>query len=234
MTTGEPYSMRDPSILSDSVWHPGIPHEFRNNVVLGDARKLIRKIPDESIDLILCDPVYGNIDDYRWLSREGKRVLKPGGSVVAQYGNYFQLEVLNAMAEHLDFVWPLVESLILPNSHFDRKVISRLKFYAWFSKGARRKERWMVDIIPGGGKSKEWHKWGDHPRVFQFIISRLTSPGDVVLDPFTGAGTVPVACLSLGRNFIAFDIDPTAVETARKRIETAPRPLLLEEQLKLL
>jgi len=53
-----------------------MPMEYRNQIVTGDARVLAERIPDESIDLIFTDPVYQNIDDYRWLAETAARVLK--------------------------------------------------------------------------------------------------------------------------------------------------------------
>jgi len=58
-------------------WHPGMPKEYRNQIVTGDARELAKAIPDESIDLVFTDPVYDRIDDYRWLAETAARVLEP-------------------------------------------------------------------------------------------------------------------------------------------------------------
>ena len=42
--------------------------------------------------------------------------------------------------------------------------------------------------------------------------------GDTVLDPFLGTGTTTIAAKAWGRNSIGFEIDPTYLEFARKRI----------------
>lgn len=51
-----------------------------NQIITGDARELAKQIPDESVDMVFTDPVYENIDDYRWLAETAARVLKPGGA----------------------------------------------------------------------------------------------------------------------------------------------------------
>lgn len=51
------------------------------------------------------------------------------------------------------------------------------------------------------------------------IISLVTLPGNVVLDPFAGSGTTLVAAQLLGREAIGVDVSPDAVELARKRLE---------------
>jgi DNA modification methylase len=52
--------------------------------------------------------------------------------------------------------------------------------------------------------------------------------GDVVLDPFSGAGTTGVACLRLGRSYLGIELNPEYLEMSRRRIdaERAKTPLL--------
>jgi len=53
------------------------------------------------------------------------------------------------------------------------------------------------------------------------LVERLTQPGDLVLDPFLGAGTTGVAALRTGRRFIGIDNDPEAVTASRARLAEA-------------
>lgn len=46
-----------------------------------------------------------------------------------------------------------------------------------------------------------------------------TKPNDLILDPFTGAGTVAVIALKHGRNFIGIELNPDYAQIACKRIE---------------
>lgn len=50
------------------------------------------------------------------------------------------------------------------------------------------------------------------------LIKLLSFPGDTVLDPFCGSGTVAVACQELGRRFLGFDVSEEYVESARRRV----------------
>ena len=45
-----------------------------------------------------------------------------------------------------------------------------------------------------------------------------SSPGDLVLDPFAGSGTVGVVALRHGRRFVGAELNPTYAEMARRRI----------------
>jgi DNA modification methylase len=51
------------------------------------------------------------------------------------------------------------------------------------------------------------------------LIDLYTYEGDVVLDPFIGAGTTAVAALRSGRHFVGYDNDASYVTAARKRIK---------------
>lgn len=64
-----------------------------------------------------------------------------------------------------------------------------------------------------------------HPATFPvelpaWFIKLFTKPGDVVLDPFMGAGTTAVACKQLGRHFIGIEINPSYCDIARRRLLT--------------
>lgn len=54
------------------------------------------------------------------------------------------------------------------------------------------------------------------------LISRFTKPKDLVLDCFSGSGTVPLEAVLLGRNVLAFDRSPYAVTLTRAKLE-APK-----------
>jgi site-specific DNA-methyltransferase (adenine-specific) len=51
------------------------------------------------------------------------------------------------------------------------------------------------------------------------IISLVTSPGNMVLDPFCGSGTTLVAAELLGRNSLGIDVACKAVQLSQERLE---------------
>lgn len=62
-----------------------------------------------------------------------------------------------------------------------------------------------------------------HPAPFpvelpQRLIDLYTYRGDLVLDPFVGAGTTAVAAVRTGRHYVGFDTDPSYIELAEQRI----------------
>lgn len=69
-----------------------------------------------------------------------------------------------------------------------------------------------------------------HPAPFpvelpQRLIELYTYRGDLVLDPFVGAGTTAVAAVRTGRHYVGFDTDPGYIELAEQRIADERRRL---------
>lgn len=56
------------------------------------------------------------------------------------------------------------------------------------------------------------------------LISRFTKPKDIILDCFSGSGTVPLEAVLLGRSVVAFDRSPYAVTLTRAKLE-APQSM---------
>ena len=190
-----------------------------NGIYTGDARELSRNIPDDSVDLIFTDPIYKQINDYRWIAETGARILKPGGNLIVQTGHYYLPDVIKTMDNQLDYVWIIAEKFFGPTgSLYQKRIIACWKPYLWYSKG-KRSGGWVMDWILGGGRDKRHHNWGDNSVMFVNLIERLTDEESVVFDPFTGGGSVPAACRVLERNYLAFEIDPDTAQTARERIK---------------
>lgn len=55
-------------------------------------------------------------------------------------------------------------------------------------------------------------------KLAQICILAGTKPGDTVLDPFTGSGTVGVVALRYQRNFVGIELNPEYVALAERRI----------------
>ncbi len=206
------------------------PYEL-DTITTGDSRKLAMDIPDNSIDLILCDPVYNQLWQYAWLAECAGRVLKPGGSVIAQTGLVYRFEAEVAFDDPRLERRPLLTELYSGGfkSVWKHRILKAGHPWIWSEKGKPSERRGWPRSAFFGLKDKSRHKWGDGERGYAFILSRMAKPGDIVLDPFCGSGTCPAACLSLGCHFIAFEIDPDTAERARRRVAETQRPLFTQE-----
>lgn len=86
---------------------------------------------------------------------------------------------------------------------------------------------WSYNI--GKGCSTKDAEAFAHPAIFpeQLAIDHILSwsqPGDLVLDPMCGSGTVPKASAQLGRNYLGFDLSPEYIAIARQRLARVQEP----------
>jgi hypothetical protein len=69
------------------------------------------------------------------------------------------------------------------------------------------------------------------PQLPRFFIERLTSPGDRVLDPFSGRGTTALEAALLGRRAAASDVNPLSRMLLEPRL-APPSPEDVEQRLR--
>lgn len=72
---------------------------------------------------------------------------------------------------------------------------------------------------------------GNHFAVFPTELVKLcilasTRPGDLVIDPFFGSGTVGLVCQRLGRRFLGIELNPEYAEIARERLGIPPESVI--------
>lgn len=216
-----------------------IPPEYLNQIVTGDARELARGIPDESIDLIFTDPVYQNIDDYRWLAETAARVLKPSGAILTFCGIGFLPDTLDALrAGGLIYRWQLLLLQMFRSGSHSPNGFSHFTECLWLDRfGNSRPHKQVPDV-------RSWQpvmdgfavlydsrvmRWFNDPNFVAYYLDAFSCGDDTVADFFTGSGTVPAVRKMLGRHYIAFEIDPDTAERARQRVAMTQPPLLVPQ-----
>lgn len=85
--------------------------------------------------------------------------------------------------------------------------------------GANKRSVWTVGSQPYKGA----HFATFPPRLITPCVLAGSRPGDLVLDPFFGAGTTGLVAEGLGRRWIGFDVNPAYAELARERIRNPGR-----------
>jgi len=223
-----------------------------------DALKILKEIPDESIDLILTDPPYNiskkGADIKRNGGKFGKakpikldfgewdfgkvqwtdfiddfvRILKPNGVLVMFYdrlwlgviGLYLQ-EEYNFKVRHIG-AW--IKSNPAPQA---RKVgwQNGLEFFIVATKnhGSGHHFNYKLGQSPDyyvhSVSFKHYHPTQKPLKLIEWIVSYWSFEGDLVLDPFAGAGTTLIACERLKRRWIGVEIDSKYCEITKKRFE---------------
>ena len=209
-------------------------NDFADRVFVGDCVNELAKLPPASVDFVLTDPPYGaryrprdgrsvtgddRTDSLKPAFREIYRVLKPDSFCVSFYG-WHKVDVFFEAWRGAGFqpvghlVWP-------------KQYPSSARFLQYFhesayllAKGRPAKPKTLIsDVVT------EWSYTGNklHPTqkpvsALLPVISALTRPGDIVLDPFCGSGSTLFAAKALHRRYIGIDIEPEHARTAEARV----------------
>lgn len=86
-------------------------------------------------------------------------------------------------------------------------------------KGVPIADVWDIPLLNPKAKERVGYPTQKPILLLERIIGLVTSPGDLVLDTFTGSGTTLVAAELLGRNSLGIDIANEAVQLAAQRLE---------------
>lgn len=181
------------------------------------------QIADTSVDLFLTDPPYGAdaIPLYERLAELAAAKLKPERFCFAYTGQHYLPDVLSALSKHLEYWWQF--AIRISSKHcqiWDRKVHSKWRSVVAFGKAPKPPDEWMSDLLEGGGREKDTHDWQQAECEFAYLIRKLTLPGDLIVDPFCGAGTVPAACKRMNRRWVATELDAATAVAARYRVSS--------------
>lgn len=90
--------------------------------------------------------------------------------------------------------------------------------------GAAKRTVWSVT----GSRWSGSHFATYPPELIRPCILAGSSPGDTVLDPFSGMATTGVVALELGRHYLGIEINAAYNEASHKRLLAVPLPLGLE------
>ena len=207
----------------------------------GDCLELMKNIPDGSIDMILCDLPYGEVNrkssglrnldksvadncsiDFEKLISEYKRTLKNG--TVYLFCGTKQISLLTELLQNNGFstrlgLW---EKSNPSPMNGDKVWLSGAEFCvigrqakATFNRHCE-KPIWKYPC----GRNK-FHPTQKPTEMLEYLIESSTNPGDTVLDNCMGSGSTGVACVNTGRNFIGIELDDKYYSVACKRIEAA-------------
>ena len=93
------------------------------------------------------------------------------------------------------------------------EIIKNISKLEW-KDGLYGKQSWghsLHKIAPYVGRIK--------PPFAHFLIKYVTNPGDIILDPFCGIGTIPLEGSLCGRNTIGVDLNPYAITVSNAKTQ---------------
>lgn len=245
------------------------PPRFVNAIVHGDGAAVLKKLPDNCIDLVFTSPPYNFGLDYartedhkKWdeyfsklfaVLEECIRVVKYGGRIIINvqplYSDYMPSHhAIGEFFRRRGLIWR--GEILWEKNNYNCKYTawgswkspaSPYLKYSWefvevFCKGSLKKngDRVNADITADEFKKWVYGKWSiaperrmkkyGHPAMFPEELARrvlrlFSFRGDIVLDPFNGAGTTTAVAKKNGRRFLGIDISEEYCRTARERTD---------------
>lgn len=155
------------------------------------------------------------------------RVLKESGHCYIMCNNYNLFNFVNSVQEsEFNFCKMLVWDK--QNVIFNKYYMNGCEFIFMLYKGAAKpiNNKGTSNLLRYKNvKMKDRNRENIHNsekpvQLFQCLIENSTNVGDVVLDPFCGIGTLPIACMRANRKYIGIEIDESYYKIIQQRIKT--------------
>lgn len=182
----------------------------------GDLRTQLGDL-DGQVDAVITDPPYPSefLDEFDALGELAARILKPTGLLVAMVGQTHLPAYLERLSNHLDYRWCGAYLTDGPATRVHgRSVGTKWKPLLIFGGEAFITQ----DVLESSAQDKDHHEWGQSESGMGAIVKAFTKPGQLVVDPFLGAGTTAVVCQDLERRFVGCDVDAAAVQESLDRL----------------
>ena len=93
------------------------------------------------------------------------------------------------------------------------------KLYRPHPSGKLPDDVWSIPMVNPLSPERTGYPTQKPEALLERIVLASSDPGDLVLDPFCGSGTTAVVAQRLGREWVALDSSPEAIEAARSRLE---------------
>jgi len=220
---------------------------MKTNIIYNeDCLEGLKRLPDNSVDLVLTDPPYNasnsnikckkksyNSINEKWdknfkinnFSLEFYRILKKSSSLLIFCSHHtikdFLIEFDTKFRLQQIIHWE--KSNAFPG--LAKVYTYSIQYCLWyiknnpykFNKKYAKKDIIKIPICCG-------HERLNHPaqkpiNLFSKLLKVHSNENDVILDPFMGSGTTAIACLELNRKYIGFEIDEEYYKLAQERID---------------
>lgn len=211
-----------------------------------DCIEGMKKIPDESIDLIVTDPPYlmkyktnyrkdkhhkfcseiDGDDDPELIKtyiKECYRIMK-NDSACYMFCNSNKVDVFKRQLEKVGF--NIKNMIVWVKNNWtagDLKASygKQYELILYVNKGRRfiNGSR-LTDVweFPRVPGSKQLHQNQKPVELIKQCIEKSSDPGAIVFDGFMGSGTTAIACIDTDRHYIGYELDPEYYKVANNRI----------------
>lgn len=217
-----------------------------NTVIHGDSLTVLRQMEPESVDAIITDPPYGigyqsgnrkievmgkianDNAPFIWFLYDAFRVLKSGTSGQGALVCFTRWDVEQVFIDAIRLAGFNVKSEVIWNkvthgmgdlkaqfAPMHENIVFAIKGKFTFP-GHRPNDLVTHQKLNG---PQMIHPTEKPVSLLADLITAVTKPGDLILDPFAGSGSTLVAAKKTGRRFIGIELDDEYFEKAQRRIE---------------
>jgi site-specific DNA-methyltransferase (adenine-specific) len=220
-------------LCAETTAHRSAFNDVLNMVMRGDCCVVMQQFPDNSVDLVLTDPPYlinyrsrdgrniaGDVND-AWLVpafAEAHRVLKSGAFCISFYGWSKADRYLAAWREA---GFRPVGHLVLIKSYTSGSAFLQYRHEQAYLLAKGRVDLPLFpisDVLYWKYTGNQLHPTQKPIRALIRLVRAFSQPNDVVLDPFCGSGSVPLAAKLSGRRYIGIELRQDYCEVAQQRL----------------
>lgn len=212
----------------------------------GDCLEEMKKIPDGSVDAIICDPPYGidfqsqwKKDSSKWMPKI-KNDKKPFIEFISDAARCLSLNGCMIIFCRFDSWQSFADECIRNGLKVKSQIVwDKVAHGMGDLRGATALQHELALFVTKGGfrfpgkrqksivkccrvNPKDMVHPNEKPiKLMYSLIDGYTSIGDTVLDCFTGVSPVGVAAVNLNRKFIGIELDENYFKIASQRIQEA-------------
>jgi len=209
-------------------------------VINGDCLEVLRGMPDASVDAVVTDPPYNEVNR----ATGGLRTIDKAGADSLPINIPTLAAEFSRVCRGSIYVWCGIEQVSAWRSAFvharmttrqcvwektnpspmnaQSMWLSSLELCVFARKPKAVFNRFYESPVWRGASERiDGHPTPKPVWLMQNIVDASTEFGATVLDPFCGSGTTGVACVQTGRKFIGIELDPGYCDIARRRIADA-------------
>lgn len=225
----------EPAIAYSTCCVSGAVSKNGISLIHGDSLQALQSYGDNHFDWAIVDPPYGidvanmnmgagkgkrcsKIQNRNWKPKDWDKeiptedyfneLFRVSKNQIIWGGNYFPLPPSQYFS-----VWDKGEGL------YGRSFAECE--YAWVSNGGTR----ILKVNPV--QKDRIHPTQKPVKLYEILLDRYTSEGDLILDTHLGSGSIAIACHYMRRKLIGYEIDAEYYEKACKRFEEETRQMAL-------
>jgi site-specific DNA-methyltransferase (adenine-specific) len=200
-----------------------------------DAVTWLATLPGESVDLLITDPAYESLEKHRAIGTTTRLKHSKASSndwfrifPNARFGELFR-EIYRVLRKDTHFyLFCDAETMFIAKPVAEQAGFRFWKPLVWdkctigMGYHYRARKRRLTDLgipdIISAPRIRGGYPAEKPAEVADVLIRQSSQPGDVVVDPFMGSGSVGIAAAKRGRRFLGNDLNPEAVRIAAQRL----------------